>query len=96
MKNNIRSLEEIVKSNKKVDSTIEIGDYVLASKGYDLSPNDRWRIDIIERIETDHVKPALYFKETGSIPYFYAQRISRDEGALLITLLERYISLNHD
>lgn len=96
MENTIRTLEEIMISHTHVDVTLKVGDYVFASKFLDASPFDRWRIDIIERIDLEHVKPAIFFKETGNIPFFYAQQISINEGKLLIALLERNISLNDD
>ncbi len=83
-KTNTRTLQQILSSQCPVSElNLKAGDYVFATKFKDASPNDRWRVDIVETVENTSVK----FKETGVIPFMFAQIITDEEAAIIIGLL---------
>ena len=82
-----RSIEEIMSSQKRVDElSLSIGDYVFATKYSDADPNDRWFVGTIDLIANTS-KPHILFNDTGGLKYFYAQRITAEEGEFI---LERF------
>ncbi len=92
----MRTFNQILADHKKIDynpfisehNHLQVGDYVFATKYLDADPNDRWRVDIIERIHPERADYRIYFKETGIIPFKYAQKITAEEGEFLIQYMQ--------
>lgn len=73
-----------------VMGSFSAGDYVLATKYSDADPHDRWRVDFIKSVETfANGKTGILFEETGVIPYYYAKKITEEEGKLIISAWEK-------
>lgn len=76
-----RKVKEIRKSQERVSNQkLYPGDYVFATKFQDASPFDRWHVGHIKEADSF----AVYFEDTGVIPFRYAQRISNEDGRHLI------------
>ena len=76
-----RTIEEIQQSQQAVAyDNFEIGDYVFATKFVDAAPTDRWIVDYVSRKDDN----ALYFANTGVIPFNFAQKISDEEGRAIL------------
>lgn len=82
----MRSIQEIRNSVTSPSLEIKPGDYVFACKWSDADPRDRWIVDIVKENSTiGNGRPALLFEKTGVIPYYYATKISAEEGVNILT-----------
>lgn len=90
--NKMRTINQILDQHRAIEYNplltekdyIQVGDYVFATKYLDASPNDRWRIDIIDRIEFEGKAYMAYFFDTGVIPFKYCTMITKEEGDYLL------------
>lgn len=77
----MRTIEEIQQTQQQVKSSnLQKGDYVFATKWPDAEPTDRWRVDYISHLDDS----AVYFEESGVIPWKYAQKVSDEEGRMIL------------
>ena len=71
----------LIKKIKRRKSKVTAGDYVIASRWSDMTPNDPWYVGFVENV--DIVNKKLRYLLNGR-RYRYAKNISKEEGFLIV------------